>query len=110
MKKTSPLKHILKTSLPAVIDLASQTLMWTVEAIYIGRLSGAALAGHAMAIQVLLVFFAVLLTFVVGSSLIINRYLGEGKNWEANHIFGQAMMLGIFMAAGDEYVFATHFL
>ena len=98
MKKTSPLKHILKTSLPAVIDLASQTLMWTVEAIYIGKLSGAALAGHAMAIQVLLVFFAVLLTFVVGSSLIINRQLGANDSWKANHIFGQAMMLGIFMA------------
>ena len=98
MKKISPLKHILKTSLPAVIDLASQTLMWTVEAIYIGKLSGAALAGHAMAIQVLLVFFAVLLTFVVGSSLIINRHLGANDSRDANHIFGQAMMLGIFMA------------
>lgn len=98
MKKTSPLKHILITSLPAVIDLASQTIMWTVEAIYIGKISGAALAGHAMAIQVLLVFFAVLLTFVVGSSLIINRHLGAKNSREANHIFGQAMMLGIFMA------------
>ena len=84
--------------MPAVIDLSSQTLMWTFEAILIGKVSAAALAGHSMAIQVILVFFAVLLTFVVGASLIINRHLGAKETWEANHIFGQAMMLGILMA------------
>jgi len=94
----SPLKTILKTSLPAVIDLSSQTIMWTVEAILIGKLSAAALAGHSMAIQLLMVFFAVLLTFVVGASLIINRHLGAKDIYQANHIFGQAMMLGIIMA------------
>ncbi|NOY58139.1 MAG: MATE family efflux transporter [Calditrichaeota bacterium] len=98
MKQPSPLKTILKTSLPAVIDLASQTLMFTIEAIFIGKLSGAAFAGHSMAIQVIMVFFAVLLTFVVGASLIINRHLGAGEKHEANHIFGQAMILGIIMA------------
>ncbi|MBN2410513.1 MATE family efflux transporter [candidate division KSB1 bacterium] len=94
----SPLKTILKTSLPAVIDLSSQTIMWTVEAILIGKLSAAALAGHSMAIQVIMVFIAVLLTFVVGASLIINRHLGAKDLKQANHIFSQAMMLGIIMA------------
>ncbi len=96
--KTSPIKTLLKTSLPAVIDLASQTLMWTIEAIFIGKLSAAALAGHSMAIQVILVFFAVMLTFVVGASLIINRHLGAKDYYQANHIFGQAMMMGVIMA------------
>ncbi len=94
----SPLKTILKTSLPAVIDLSSQTIMWTIEAIFIGKLSAAALAGHSMAIQVILVFFAVLLTFVVGSSLIINRHLGARDRYQANHIFGQAMIMTVIMA------------
>ena len=94
----SPLKTILKTSLPAVIDLASQTIMWTIEAILIGKISAGALAGHSMAIQVILVFFAILLTFVVGASLIINRHLGAKEYYQANHIFGQAMMLGVIMA------------
>lgn len=91
-------KSILKTSLPTMIDLASQTIMWTIEAIYIGKLSAAALAGHSLAIQILLVFFSVLLTFVVGASLIINRFLGAKDTYQANHIFGQAMMMGIVMA------------
>ncbi len=72
--------------------------MWTIEAIMIGKLSASMFAGHGMAIQVILVFFSVLLTFVVGSSLIINRYLGAKDTWQANHIFGQAIMLAIIMS------------
>lgn len=98
MQRPSPLKTVLKTSIPAVIDLSSQTIMWTIEAILIGKLSAAAFAGVGMAIQVIMVFFAVLLTFVVGASLIINRHLGARDHHQANHIFGQAMMMGIVMA------------
>lgn len=98
MTDSSPLKSILKTSLPAVVDLSSQTIMWTIEAIFIGQLSAAAFAGVGMAIQVIILFMTVLLTFVVGSSLIITRYLGADNRWEANHILGQAMMIGIVLA------------
>lgn len=94
----SPVKTILRTSLPAVVDLSSQTIMWTIEAILVGKLSASAFAGVGMAIQIMLVFFAVLLTFVVGASLIINRHLGKNDSFQANHIFGQAMMIAIFMA------------
>lgn len=97
-----PLKKFLKTSLPAAVDLASQTIMWTIEAIFIGRLGAAALAGHSMAIQIVLVFFAVLLTFVVGAGLIINRHLGARDFERANHILGQALM----MAAALSVAFA----
>ena len=51
-----------------------------------------------MAIQILVVILMVFLTFIVGSSVIINRYLGADNKWEANHILGQALMLGIMMA------------
>lgn len=72
--------------------------MWTIEAIFIGRLSAAAFAGVGMAIQIILVFFSILLTFVVGASLIINRKLGAREFRQANHIFGQAMMMGVMMS------------
>ena len=84
--------------MPAAVDLASQTITWTIEAILIGKLSAGALGGHAMAIQIVLVFFAILLTLVIGAGLIINRHIGAGDLRQANHIFGQAMMLGIIMA------------
>jgi putative MATE family efflux protein len=95
---SSPLKSLLQTSLPAVVDLASQTVMWTVESILIGKISAAAFAGYGMALQVIILFVTILITFVVGSSLIITRYLGAGNKLEANHILSQAMMLGVVMA------------
>ncbi len=97
MADKSPLKTILKTSLPAVIDLSASTFMWTFEAILIGKLSAAAFAGHGMAVQIIIVVLTLLLTFIVGSSIIINRYLGANNTWEANHIMGQALMMGIGM-------------
>ncbi len=98
MQRAGHLKTILKTAMPAVVDLSSQTIMWTIEAILVGRLSAAAFAGVAMAIQIVVVFFAVLLTFVVGSSVIIARALGRGDRWEANHVLGQTMIIGVVAA------------
>lgn len=100
MSDKSPLKSVLKTSLPAVIDLSASTFMWTFEAILIGKISAAAFGGHGMAVQIVVVVLTLLLTFIVGSSIIITRYLGAQDTWQANHIMGQAMMLGIFMAFG----------
>ncbi len=96
--ETSPLKSLLRTALPAVIDLASQTIMWTVEAILIGKISAAAFGGVGMALQVVIVCITVLLTFIVGSTLIVTRHLGAGEKEEANHILSQAMILGAGMA------------
>ncbi len=98
MPTSSPLKDILKTSLPAVVDLSSQTIMWTFEAILIGQISAAAFAGVGMAIQIIVLFLTVILTFIVGSSVIINRCLGAKNTWEANHMLGQAMMIGIIIS------------
>jgi putative MATE family efflux protein len=98
LSEKSALKSVLKTSLPAVIDLSSQTFMWTIEAIMIGKISAAAFGGVGMAVQMIVVVLTILLTFIVGSSIIINRYLGAKNYWEANHILGQALMLGIILA------------
>lgn len=87
--------------------------MWTIEAILIGNFLGArAFGGVGMAIQIMILFFALLLTFIIGSSIIINRYLGAGQKWEANHILGQAMMMAILMSfvIGILWYFGAAFL
>jgi putative MATE family efflux protein len=96
--ENSALKDILKTSLPAVIDLSSQTVTWLIEAIFIGHISAAALAGVGISLQIVLLTFAVLLTFVMGASVIILRYLGANDKWNANHILGQALMIGTILS------------
>jgi len=92
--KRKTLTEVLKTSLPAVLDLSSQTFTWLIEAIMIGHLSTAALAGVGISQQVILLTFTILLTFVVGSSIITARYLGAGDHWNANHILGQSIIVG----------------
>lgn len=96
--KKKTLKQVLKTSFPAVIDLSSQTFTWLIEAIFIGHLSTAALAGVGISQQIILLTFSILLTFVVGSSIIIARYLGAGDNWNANHILGQSLIVGLVLS------------
>ena len=98
--KTKTLKDILKTSLPAAVDLSSQTLTWLIEAIFIGHLSTAALAGVGMAQQVILLTFSTLITFVMGSSVIVARYLGAGDRWKANHVLGQSLIVGFILSIG----------
>ena len=97
-KKQSTLRDVLKTSLPAVVDLSSQTIAWLIEAIFIGHLSAAAFAGVGLALQIIILTFTVVLTFVVGASIIIVRYLGANDTWNANHVLGQALMMGTILS------------
>jgi putative MATE family efflux protein len=97
-RREETFKEVVKTSLPAVIDLSSQTVTWLIEAIFIGHLSAMALAGVGMAQQFIVLTFSILLTFVVGSSIIIVRYLGAKDEWNANHVLGQALFMGFIFA------------
>ncbi len=81
-----------------MVDLSSQTITWLIEAIFIGHLSAAALAGVGIALQIILLTLTVVLTFVVGASVIILRYLGAKDSWNANHVLGQALMMGTILS------------
>jgi putative MATE family efflux protein len=96
--KRKTLLQVLKTSLPAAIDLSSQTFTWLIEAILIGNLATAALAGVGISQQLILLTFSILLTFVVGSSIIIARYLGAGNTWKANHVLAQSLIVAIVLS------------
>jgi putative MATE family efflux protein len=99
MEPNGTLKQVLKTSFPAAIDLSSQTVTWLIEAVFMGQLSAFALAGVGIAQQFIILTFSVLLTFVVGSSIIIVRYLGAKDAWNANHVLGQALFIGFLLSA-----------
>lgn len=73
--------------------------MWLIEAVLVGRLSAAALAGVGFALQIILLTCTVLLTFVMGAIILINRHLGSKDRWEANHILGQTLMAGLIISA-----------
>lgn len=98
MSKNVRIFSILKTSLPAALDLASQPVMWLIEAVFIGRLSAAALGGVGFALQIILLTSTLLLTFVMGAIILINRHLGSNDRWGANHILGQTVMAGFLLS------------
>ncbi len=98
MKKKTSIYSILKKSLPAAVDLASQPVLWLVEAIFIGHLSAAALGGVGFALQIILLTTVLLLTFVIGATILINRHLGSNDRWGANHILGQTIMGGLLLS------------
>lgn len=72
--------------------------MWLIEAVFIGRLAAAALGGVGFALQIILVTSTLLLTFVIGATILINKHLGSGDRWGANHILGQTVMAGFLMS------------
>ncbi|MCJ7811740.1 MATE family efflux transporter, partial [bacterium] len=98
MRKKTSIFSILKTSLPAALDLASQPVMWLIEAVFIGRLSAAALGGVGFALQIIMLTSTLLLTFVMGATILINRHLGSNDRWGANHILGQTVMAGFLLS------------
>jgi len=98
LSQSASIKTILKSSLPAAVDLASQPVMWLVEAVYIGRLGAAALGGVGFALQIILVTMTLMLTLVMGAIIRISRILGSGNHREAHHIFGQTVLTGFLIS------------
>lgn len=72
--------------------------MWLIEAVFIGRLSAAALGGVGFALQIILLTMTLILTFVMGSIILINRHLGSKDSWGANHILGQSFMAAVLLS------------
>jgi len=66
----------------------------------VGHLGAEALAGVGMAAQVVIFTSTLLLTFIMGSSIIVNQHLGAGKVEEANHFLGQSVMMSAFFSLG----------
>jgi putative MATE family efflux protein len=106
---------ILKTSIPILVDLAAQILMWTIEINFMGHIAAASLARHypgmgatgvdaltavGDVIHIIVLTCTVLLIFVFGATIIINRRLGSGQKDEADHFLGQAIFTTFFVAIG----------
>lgn len=124
------IKNVLKTSVPIVVDLASQVVMWTIETTLVGHIaissmrkfypgSGAtgvdALTAVGNVVQVILYTCTVLLIFVFGATIIVNKLLGEKKKEEADHFLGQTLFTAVFPALiiaflwryGANFIFGT---
>jgi putative MATE family efflux protein len=113
MATKTGLGSILKTSVPIIVDLAAQILMWTIEINLVSRIAPAlmnrtfpgvgatavdALTAVGNVVQIIILTFTALLIFVFGATIIINRLLGEENREEANHFLGQSVFTALFPA------------
>jgi len=124
------IKNVLKTSVPIVVDLGAQIVMWTIEITLVGHIafntmkrfypglnvSGVdALTAMGNVVQIILFTCTILLIFVFGAIIIVNKFLGEKKIDEANHFLGQALstalipsfMIAIIWRFGTPFIFST---
>ncbi len=107
-------KSVLRTSIPIVVDLASQIVMWAIEINLVGHISQAsmsrlfpgtgatsvdAITAVGNVVQIIILTCTVLLIFIFGATMIISRLLGEGKRDEANHFLGQSLFTNLFAVA-----------
>lgn len=109
------IKSILRASVPIVVDFGAQVLMWTLEPILVGHIAVSAMARFypgmgasgvdaltavGVVIQIVLYTCTILLTFVFGATILINKLLGAGRKDEANHFLGQTLFTAMFPAIG----------
>ncbi len=119
MKTKAGFGAILKTSIPILVDLAAQIVMWTFEINFMGHIAASSLAriypdveakgvdaltAVGDVIHIIVLTCTALLIFVFGTTIIINRLIGSGKKHEADHFLGQALFTTMFTAIGISLV------
>ncbi|HWQ73869.1 MAG TPA: MATE family efflux transporter [Syntrophomonas sp.] len=88
---------IIRTALPAMLEMCLYMLIGIVDVAVVGHLGAAPLAAVSLGSEI---FFAVLLTLAslgIGSAVLSAQAKGAGNVEEAERIAGQTVLLGIIM-------------
>jgi len=84
-------KEIYSKSIPLSIDFLSQSLMWVIELVIVGRLSINAVAAVGFASQIFMFILIFVNIAVMGTIVILNREIGAGNADEASYVFSQSI-------------------
>lgn len=102
-KRYTTLIPILATSIPAIIDLLCQPAVWVADKIFVGHIPGggtAPLAAVGSSSLIVLFTLTILLTTLIGTIIIILRYIGAEKYEEANHYSAQSLIASLSVGVG----------
>jgi putative MATE family efflux protein len=102
-RKYKTLIPILATSIPAIIDLLCQPAVWMVDKILVGHIAGeGAISLAAVGTSTLITLFTltILLTTLIGTIIIILRYIGAGEHEEASYYSAQSLLASLFIGIG----------
>ena len=93
----NPRKAVWKLALPVMFGMAVQTIYSIVDMIFIGWLSGDAIA--ALSFNMPLVFFSIGITFGLGAGAtsVIAQFLGAKNKRDADNTAEHALLIGLIM-------------
>ncbi len=87
---------LFKLSVPAIISMFIQALYSVIDSIWVARISSEALAALQIAFPVQLILIAIAVGTGIGTSSLISRLLGEGKDKKASSVAEHVILLSIF--------------
>ncbi|MFW5790226.1 MAG: MATE family efflux transporter [Bacillota bacterium] len=87
---------LLRLSIPSIIGMSVQSLYNIIDSIYIGRLSTEALSALSLAFPIQMILIAVAVGTGVGTSSLISRLLGKGKEEKANIVAEHVVLVTLF--------------
>jgi MATE family multidrug resistance protein len=102
-RRHTTLIPILATSIPAIIDLLCQPAVWMADRIFVGHIEGegiASLAAVGTSSLIILFTLTILLTTLIGTIIIILRYIGAGEHEEASHYSAQSLLASLSVGVG----------
>ena len=91
-------RHLLKTSSFMLVTMVFQTLYFLIDLYWVGRLGREAVAGVAVAGNVMFVVLAITQMLMVGTTTLVSHAVGRKEHARALYVFNQALVLSV--AAG----------
>jgi putative MATE family efflux protein len=98
---------LFKLSVPSIIGMAIQALYNVVDSIYVGRYSNQALSALSLSFPIQILLIAIAVGTGIGSSSLISRLLGQGKDEEADNAAEHA--IAITIVYGLVFLVIAHF-
>ncbi|ADL07542.1 MATE family efflux transporter [Thermosediminibacter oceani] len=92
-------KRIMSLAWPAILEMISGTIVWTVDTAMVGRLSAGALSAVGLGAQLAFTVTFVFGALGVGTSAMVARSVGAGENKRADYIAGQALLISLVLGA-----------
>src|SRR4051812_17232674 len=86
-------RHLAQLALPMALGMLLQTLYLFIDLYFVARLGDAAIAGVAMAGNVMFASFAMTQMLAAGTAAIVSHAVGRKNQAQANHAFNQAVAL-----------------
>lgn len=98
MKTTSNHQKVLSIALPAAANALLDMLQVIIDLLMVGRISTFAIAAVGLGLQSLMVLFAFLGLFSIGTTALISRFIGAGSIKRASFALSSMLRFGLWFS------------